>query len=223
MNDIPAAQTAIEKHLALMAKKIEPYTKSMPAVAFTTNPLWREARWTATTFRWHPTSEAPPVMGIVFENAVAGKQLFHELEKQTNHSDRFEEIRVCIIEGSAPGQKPGYTVHICPDPEALAMHATGEDVVVDQTIVPFLGQWNRMYPIPGSQPLLPRFKEEFARHKEFLLAPVVRREDGQNYVEVKLGIMKNSIEFRDLSEIIQRDDIDAAALVLPTLITPRNY
>ena len=215
------ANEATRQELVLIAERIQQHAKTMPAAAFTTYPLWTEARWSATTFRWHPQSEAPPIMGIVFDNAEAGLEIFREAERQMNHTDRFEEIRVSIIEGPVPGQecRPGYSVHICPDPEALDAHATMEDFVVNQSVVPFLGQWNRHYPIPGMPELLPRFKREFKKHKEFLLAPVVRRGDGQLWVETKLGIIKNIVHFRYLSEITH-EDIDAAAMVLPELITP---
>jgi hypothetical protein len=110
-------------------------------------------------------------------------------------------------------------VHISPDPEALAARATAEDFVIDQQVVPFLGQWNRHYPILGDPQMLPRFKEEYAHHKEFMLAPVVRKQDGQLWFECELGIIKNLIEFRQLPDVTS-DDPDAAALVLPSLITP---
>jgi hypothetical protein len=212
---------AVKDQLGSIAKHVQQHAKTMPAAAFTTHPLWAEAKWNATTFQWHPTSEAPPIMGLVFENSEAGLEIFREAERQMNHEDRFEEIRVSIIEGPVSGQerRPGYSVHISPDPEALAMHATGADFVVDQSVIPFLGQWNRHYPIPGMPALLPRFKTEFAKHNEFLLAPVVRRSDGQLYAEPLLGIIKNLISFRCLSEITPNDP-DAAALVLPQLITP---
>ena len=206
----------------LIAARVRQHASAMPAAAFTTHPLWGEAKWNATTFKWHPTSEAPPIMGLVFDNAEAGLEIFREAERQMNHEDRFEEIRVSIIEGPVPGEehRPGYSVHICADPEALAAHATAEDFVVDPSIVPFLGQWNRHFPVPGQPNLLKRFKQEFSKHNEFLLAPVVRHADGKLYPEPKLGIIKNIVYLRDLSEINSPDDPDAAALMLPTLITP---
>jgi hypothetical protein len=76
-----------------------------------------------------------------------------------------------------------------------------------------------MYPIPGSPELLPGFKREFAKHNEFMLAPAVRRQDGQFWFEPELGVVKTVIHFRNLSEITPGDP-DAAALVLPQLITP---
>jgi hypothetical protein len=161
-------------------------------------------------------------MGLVFDNAEAGLEIFREAERQMNHEDRFEEIRVSIIEGPAPGEeiRPGYSIHICADPEALAAHATAAEFVVDPSIVPFLGQWNRHYPVPGMPALLPRFKKEFAKHNEFLLAPVVRRPDGKLHTEPMLGIIKSVVNFRHMAEITSPDDPDAAAHVVPQLVTP---
>jgi hypothetical protein len=211
----------VQNEIEPIAKHIRQYARIMPATVFTTNPLWEQAKWSATTFRWHPASAAPPIMGIVFEDADAGKQLFHELTEGTDHKDEFEELRVSIIEGAVPGQenRPGYSVHLCPDPEGLAARATMDDFVVDPAVLPFLGRWNRMYPIPGQPALLPKFKREFEKHQEFLLAPAVRRDDRQFWFETELGIIKTAINFRTLDQITP-DDPDAAALVLPQLITP---
>jgi hypothetical protein len=218
------AMKAIESQFPEITQRIQQYSKTMPIAAFAISPLWSKARWKATTYRWHPDSERPPVMGIVFEDAEAGKELFRGLEAAYNHTDRFEEMRISIIEGSPAGQQPGYSVQICPDPDALAMHATGEEIVLDSNLVRFLGKWNRAYPIPGSppKPLLASFKEEFAKHRQFMLAPVTRRENGQEYFEPKLGIIKHSIEFRRLSDIQDENDPDALALLMPKLIPPRQ-
>ncbi|MGH9677957.1 MAG: hypothetical protein ACRD36_12705, partial [Candidatus Acidiferrum sp.] len=218
----PLVAEAIAKELESIAARVQRHAKTMPAAAFATHHLWAEAKWSATTFQWHPTSEAPPIMGLVFDNAEAGKEIFREAERQMNHEDRFEEIRVSIIEGFVPGQenRPGYSMHICADPDALNAHATFADMVVDPTIVPFLGQWNRHYPILGLPSLLARFKSEFATHKEFLLAPVTRRADGKQYADPLLGIIKHIVHFRQLADITAPDDPDAAALVLPQFITP---
>lgn len=222
VGQLPFLSEAVAKEMDALVARVRQHAKAMPAAAFATDPRWAEARWSATTFQWHPRSEAPPIMGLVFDNAEAGLAIFREAEGQMNHEDRFEEIRVSIIEGPVPGQeaRPGYSVHICADPEALSAHATFEGFVVDPTIVPFLGQWNRHYPIPGKPSLLARFKEEFEKHKEFMLAPVTRRADGQLYTEPMLGIIKNVVHFRQLSEITGPEDPDAAALVLPQVITP---
>jgi len=219
---LPLVAKAIEREAEEFAERIQQHVKTMPAAAFTTHPLWAEAKWSATTYKWHPTSEAPPIMGLVFENEKAGLEIFRDAERQMRHEDRFDEIRVSIIEGTVTGQeqRPGYSVHICADPDALAARATLDELVVDPTIVPFLGQWNRHYPVPGTSPLLARFKDEFEEHREFLLAPAIRHADGKLYIEPELGIVKRIIFFRQLSDITTPDDTDAAALMLPQLILP---
>lgn len=210
----------VEAQLREAVDRFRKLASCSPIAGFTTSPLWIEAGWSSTTFRWHPTSAAPPVMGIVFSNAEKGRELFRGLIEEFGNADEAEELRVSIIEGDVPGQRPGYSVHIGPDPDALRALGTFEDVIVDHTTLLMLGQLNRMYPIPGQPNLLQRFKLEFAKHKEFLLAPVTRRADGQLWVDVELGIIKKSIHFRDLADI-NEGDVDAAALALPLLITPR--
>jgi hypothetical protein len=219
---LPLVAEAIEKEVESISARVQQHVNAMPAAVFTTHSLWNEARWSATTYQWHPTSEAPPVMGLVFDNVEAGLEIFREAERQLHHEDQFDEIRISIIEGVVPGQehRPGYSVHLCADPDALCAHATLEDFVVDRSIVPFLGQWNRHYPVPGTPLLLPRFKQEFDTHREFMLAPAVPRASGKLYMKPELGIIKKAIVFRQLSDITSPDDIDAAAVLLPQLITP---
>lgn len=203
-----------------LSDRLRQHAATMPAASFTIDSLWAEARWSATTFQWHPKSEAPPIMGIVFENADAGKELFRKYSEPIGSFDRLNELRVSIIEGSRPGEQYGYSVHVYPDPEMLAAHATMEDLVLDKNLIHFFGQWTRAYPIPGSNPLLPKFKMEFNKHKEFLLAPVVRKEDGQLWTEHMLGVVKNAVDFRQLSEVTGADDPDAGAIIMPDLIMP---
>ena len=140
MNDVPINSD--------ISEFIEKLARAMPVANFTTSALWAEACWKSTTFCYHPKSHAPPVMGIMFANAEAGKALFRGLNEAYNHYDQFEEMRISIIEGSRPGAPQGYSVHICPEPDALAMHATAAGIVLDHR-VSFLGKWNRMYPSPG--------------------------------------------------------------------------
>jgi hypothetical protein len=199
------------------------HDEDFPICRFLRNPLWDDANWSATTFAWHPTSEAPPVMGLLFDNGAAAEKLFTGLAADYNHSDRFEELRISIIEGSmTPDQPHGYSVHLCPDPEALAAQATVDGVVLSDRPIQRASRWNRMYPIPGSLPLLENFKREFQKHGEFLLAPVQRTPDGALQMMVKLGIVKNCIQFRMLSDIKDDRDIDMPAVLLPMLITSQK-
>ncbi len=71
-----------------------------------------------------------------------------------------------------------------------------------------------MHPLPDEPRLLARFKEEFQRHQEYLLAPVTTREDGQRWVHVELGIVKHIIHFRQVLDI-RNGDIDEVVVHSP--------
>jgi hypothetical protein len=53
-----------------------------------------------------------------------------------------------------------------------------------------------------------------------MLAPAVKRADGQLWFEPTIGIIKRAIQFRQITEISKKDDPDTAALVIPQFITP---
>ena len=227
---VAAMLEAVGPEVADLMDRVRRQVTTMPAALFTTDPLWEAARWSATTFRWHPAGEAPPLMGLVFDDGNAGRELFRKLVGRQGNADRFEEIRVSIIEGGhavgeaargpgEPGLADGYTVHLCPDPDALCSHTVSGDPLLDRHLPLFFGRWNRMYPQPGSPPMVARFKAEVRKHREYLLAPVTRRPDGQLWFDVELGIVKHTAEFRDLKDI-GPDDVDAAAAIVPSLITP---
>jgi hypothetical protein len=217
LSNIPDVAKRLQNEFEAKLRQIEQVVRAMPAAMFATHPNWPLANWNATTYQWHPTSEVPPLIGLVFDNQSAGLEIFRDAMKTMNHMDPLDEIRISIIEGLVPGEegRPGYSVHISPDPDAILGRATINDLVMDTQLIPLLGQWNRHYPIPGTPSLLNRFKQEFDRHGEFMLAPVVRRSDGQSYMDYRLGIVKKRVDFRMLSEITDETDLDALAHILP--------
>jgi hypothetical protein len=54
-----------------------------------------------------------------------------------------------------------------------------------------------------------------------MLTSATRRKDGQQYFDVRLGLVKHKVEFRKLTDIAGDDDPDAVALLMPALIPPR--
>ena len=179
--------------------------EEIPVYRFLARPLWDSARWTATTFRWHPASEAPPIMGMVFEDGAEASKLFSHW---SGSHDELEELRVAVIEGEIPSQRSGYSIHLTPEIEVLSMRTTTEGIVAKPEAIRLHTRLNRMHPLPDIPGMLPRFKQEFEKHQEFLLAPVTRREDGELRVDVELGVVKRTICFREVSGIVE-GDIDA--------------
>lgn len=207
--------------IAKLVESVREHEKILPAATWMIHPGWLMAGWSAMAYQWHPTSEAPPVLGLAFENPEVGREIFQCWINRHGHQDELDEIRISCIEGDVPGQDPGYSIHICPDPDNALVRATMEGVVLDMLPFTLLGQVRRFHPLEGESVALSRFKEEFARHQEFLLAPVERRDDGKLWAIPELGIIKTGILFRDISEI-QAGDIDSPVLRVPLKLFPQK-
>lgn len=199
---------AFFEQITKLVQSVHQHERILPSATWMIHPGWLMAGWYATSYQWHPTSEAPPILGLTFENPEIGKELFQSWIDKYGHQDELEEIRISLIEGDIPGQDSGYSIHICPDPSNSLVRATAEGIALDMVPFTLLGQVRRMHPVDGESVALLRFKEEFANHQEFMLAPVERRADGKLWVIPELGIIKRMIQFRDISDI-HSDDIDS--------------
>ena len=205
---------AFLEQVAKLIHSVQEYKRILRAATWMIHPGWLTAGWSAMAYQWHPTSEAPPVLGLSFDNADVGRQLFQSWIDDYGHHDELDEIRVSIIEGDIPGQDPGYSIHICPDPDNSLVRATAEGIALNMLPFTVLGQFRRMHPIPGVPLSLPQFQEEFERHQEFMLAPVTRREDGRLWAVPKLGIIKSVVHFRNVSQI-EPGDLDEVIFRTP--------
>jgi hypothetical protein len=160
---------------------------------FCSNPIWQQAQWIATTYRCHPTRQAPPVMGLVFVDWEAGLRLFASWTDDWGSHDEDDAIRIAFIEGGIEGQLPGYTIRIS---------AEGSDDP---------GQVQRMHPSEETESLFGDFKAQYLKHGEFLLCPTVQKEDGQLWFDATKGIIKHKAVFRNAEDLTE-GDVDAVVL-----------
>ena len=169
------------------------YTPSeKTALNFCKSTVWNSARWIATSYQFHPSGDAPPIMGLVFADWTKGVGLFETWIQEFGNADEHDDLRVAIIEGDVPGQTAGYTVRISPSLNEY----------LDQDEAPLVGRAVRMHPQFGNAPdMLSQFKRDYHRHGEFMLAPVVQRDDDQLYMNVHKGIIKRELIIRHVSEI----------------------
>jgi hypothetical protein len=165
---------------------------------------WDAAGWKATAFFHDPQGVDPPGLGIVFDDIETGKEIFSHWRRRLGSVDQYDELRISIVEGEILGMGPGYSVHISSDPNRTAERAKalGTALSVETSIV--IGRVRRMTPEPES-PHLPRFKDDFAKHKRYFLLPV----SADLKPEVEFAIEKTKILFRDAFEV-RKDDVDAA-------------
>lgn len=189
---------------AKIIDRVREYERFLPAAAWVVDSRWHQAKWKATCYQFDPAGECPPVMGLAFDNSEKGRELFRSWTAVNGNRDELEEIRITVIEGEIPGERPGYFVHISPDPENSMVRATAEGIVIDEIPLSLLAQVQRMHPVPGAVPMLPRFKELSQKHGEFLLAPVSPRQDGKLWADLECGIVKTAIHFRNIAELDDR-------------------
>jgi hypothetical protein len=95
MERLPLLAEAVGGEMAQFAARVHQHASAMPAATFATHPLWAEAGWSATTYMWHPTSEAPPLIGLVFNNVEAGLAIFREAKLQMNNVDKQRPNHDC--------------------------------------------------------------------------------------------------------------------------------
>jgi TIR domain len=175
--------------------------------------LWNAAQWKATLFATAPGE--PPVLGIAFFNEEPARKIFEQWRKRYGVNDPLEELRVAIVEGPIKGERPGYSVHIGADHEAVIKRLKQSGYEVNEgDIHMFISRVHRMNPPPDSTNL-ERFKREVEQHKVYFFAPAIISRDLQSTrLLLELGIYKGKIHFRQSSEI-GKNDIDAAVLPLP--------
>jgi hypothetical protein len=174
--------------------------------------LWNEAQWQGTFMFMFENK--PPVLGFAFRNEKAARQIFEEWHKRYGQDDEFEELRISIIEGEIKGERPGYTVHVSIDFENTVKRyrAAGLKIDFETSIFAMITRMNRMNPVPGSKNLK-YFKDAYQYYKTYVLAPgVLSSDDSSVKPMLDLGIFKNSIHFRQASDIDPNDDPDEPVL-----------
>jgi hypothetical protein len=182
--------------------------------------LWNEARWRGTIFLFF--ENAPPALGLAFRNEKAARQIFEDWHKRYGQGDKFEELRISIIEGEITGEQPGYTVHVSVDFENTVRRyrASGLTIDVENSMFAMISRINRMNPAPGSKNL-GYFKDAYRHYKTYTLIPAILSSDDSSAKPIlDLGIFKNTIHFRQASDIDPEHDPDAPALGMGTIERP---
>lgn len=194
--------------------------RSLPAKPVRTDPtmfvtgpidleLWDRARWSGAFYMWSDTAD--PVLGLSFADEDAARAIFEGWHERYGASDRYEELRVSIVEGDIPGCEPGYSIQIGTEPDAFIsrLHDSGFDY--DQDLLMMISRIHRMNP-PSDSTNLASFKRHYLDKKRYILAPgVMARGGGPLKPMLDLGIRKGVVHLRRVEDI-GSDDLDTAVL-----------
>jgi len=170
--------------------------------------LWDQAKWRATAF-WQKEKESIPILGLGFLNKEPAIEIFEGWYRRYRGWDRYDELRIAIIEGDIPHEEPGYSVHIGVEYERVkeGYKRAGLEVA-DDHLFATISRVNRMN-APDSLHLK-FFKESYGRAGEYLLVPASCKPDGSGLsFATSLGIKKQVIHFRSVADIGPNDE-DAA-------------
>jgi hypothetical protein len=173
--------------------------------------LWNKAKWRGTFFMCYPNH--PPILGLAFENEAAARNIFETWHERYGENDEYEELRISIIEGDVPDEKPGYSIHIGSDPDSAIKRFkdAGYEFDDDLGMIVMVSRINRMNPPAGSKNL-EMFKEYYRAFKTYFLAPGVISKDKQQFNPIiEFGIYKGKVHFRNVKDIGD-NDIDSVVL-----------
>jgi len=168
---------------------------------------WDEAVWTATVFLYDQTGQndkQPAGIGIGFADFEAGKKIFRGWKDRLGHVDKFEELRISIIEGPIPDEPTGYTVFISSNPVNTIKRKQLIDPAFSPVHIMVVSRKHRMNPAPNS-PHLRMFKETYGRHGRYLLFPAHVSNNQLKDMELEMGILKKEINFVESSKIQPND------------------
>ncbi|MBL8764444.1 MAG: hypothetical protein JNM07_09270 [Phycisphaerae bacterium] len=130
--------------------------------------LWDRADWLGVSHMVDPFGMHPPMMALLFRSELAGRSVFNDLLRKIGPDDPEGRLRVAIIEGEIPRQRPGYTIHLGPYLDNETARAQREAGDALEATVAVISRVCRMSPTPGSMGLA-MFKEAYARARRCVL------------------------------------------------------
>jgi hypothetical protein len=207
----PAEKPPLGQRKPLPKKKVET-NLSAYIVSPINIPLWDQAKWQAIGF-WQKEKDSIPILGLTFLNGEPAIKIFEEWHSRYGDWDRYDELRVAIIEGDIPGEAPGYSVTIGVDHKSVIERYKMAGLEVAGQYFTFVSRIHRMN-APNS-PNLKFFKESYKRAGEYLLMSAKCKPDGSNMSFVtSLAIKKRVIHFRNVADI-GPNDLDSVVLKQP--------
>jgi SEFIR domain len=179
--------------------------------SFVDPSLWDKARWSGCVFIHDKHLREPPVLGLFFKNRAPAEEIFKEWRRRLGELDSYNELRVSIIEGDVSDRPPGgYSVHIGSNIDNIFKRADDEGIDLPTPYVATISRMHYMTPAAGSTNLS-FFRKRFAQFGSYRLMPVIP--EGDSFVQGEgVAIHKRHIEFRNVFDIKDRNDIDSVVI-----------
>ena len=151
-----------------------------------------------------PTHQSPPVLGLMFKNRDAGREIFAQWRQELGHVDQQEQLRLTVVRGIDKAHPHAYRVIVGSDPTAFPTNTRFAN---------FVSRIHRMDAVTSEN--LDRFLRARDAVGAFFLAPAFVQPDfDASYapdVDLDLGIGVRFVHVRQAWEIGPRD-IEAVAI-----------
>jgi hypothetical protein len=166
--------------------------------------LWDRAGWFGTLFAMDEGDDSPPILGLMFSNPDAAKQIFECLRSDLGARDAEERLRIAIVRGVNKGNPTWYRVVLGTSLDS-ELRKRGTRYVVSTSRISTM--------TPDSNANLDRFLRRYEKVKGYLLAAAAssREAVAPQFVDCPY-LMKSDLYVRQAWEI-GRNDPDGAAIL----------
>lgn len=158
-------------------------------------PLWDKAKWRGVLFAHSPDSYEPPVLGLLYEEAEAGQEIFRGLTSKLGKIDVDEKLRLAILTGIDERNRFAYST--------IVTSNLDNEERQDEKQVVTVARMQRMYPPDDRN--LNGFLERFNRTKRYWLVPAGLAVGGAPKIFWEHAIAKRKLSVRPAWQIGDND------------------
>lgn len=189
--------------------KLRPLPAKERKSLYVTSPIdlesWDKAVWRGAAFYLDPTNQTPPCLILPYRSEVYAKKIFKDWIAIYGKVDKYDELRVAIIEGDIPGEDKGYTIHISHNLDRAVKRMEQMGMQLDESLIMTISRLQRANPTDNFK-MYNMFKQQYLHHKKYYFMPAVLDEANKNIKPLfEYGIFKYELIFKHVDEIGDND------------------
>lgn len=175
--------------------------KIMYVTSFIDTALWDKATWMGIAIL--SDKKSAPYLGLLFTDRESAIKIFEQWIDRLGHIDKYEEIRISVIEGDIPKQEHGYTIHITTNQENLISKCRELGKSEEEVLFAIISRYRRMPTEKGNRNIA-NFRDEFEKFLSYKIIPVIMSKTNLDPL-FDYEIEKTEILFRQVDEIAKGD------------------
>lgn len=172
---------------------------------------WNKADWRGAGFMLSPDSKELPILVLPFKNEIYARKIFTDWITRFGDIDKFDDIRIAIIEGEILDEPKGYTIHISSNIIGYAKRMPNIKLLLEEQLFVDISRIQRAEPRDNFK-MLNMFKSCYNSHKKYLLIPGIYDESKEKLKPIfELAIRKKELIFKNAKDI-KENDIDSVVI-----------